>query len=191
MTRLWFAFACFARVLFDGSFAGRAWLARGELARSQDDAAKRQAAPELRSSPALPDPVPSPAAPVAPPDTSALQLLALLQTSGRFLDFLEEDVAAFADADLGAAARVVHEGCRKSVRQHVAITPVRAEEEGARVTVERGYDATATKLTGNVRGDGPWVGTVRHRGWRAGKLSLPTLLPGVDATVLAPAEVEL
>src|SRR5688500_12565958 len=78
--------------------------------------------------PALPPPKPmpeleketkkvEPTAPVlreASPD-AALQLLSLLQREGRFVDFIEEDVANYADAQIGAAARVVHEGCRKAL----------------------------------------------------------------------------
>jgi hypothetical protein len=52
---------------------------------------------------------------------AALQLLGLLQQEGRLVDFLEEDVSAYSDADVGAATRVVHEGCRKALRQHFTL----------------------------------------------------------------------
>ena len=123
-------------------------------------------------------------------DPSALVLLALLQREGRLVDFLEEDVSGARDADIGAAARSVHEGCRKALRAHVALVPVRGEDEGASVTLEAGFDATSNKLVGNVRGGAPYRGVVRHRGWRAASVSLPTLLAGADPTVIAPAEIE-
>jgi len=118
-----------------------------------------------------------------------LQLLALFQREGRFVDFLEEEVAGFSDADIGAAARVVHSGCRKALRDHVKLEPVRKEEEGAKVTLET--SPAEVKLTGNVAGSGPYTGTLRHRGWRATDVSLPIAVAGHDARIVAQAEVEL
>jgi hypothetical protein len=128
---------------------------------------------------------------VAGDGTSALQLLSLLQREGRFVDFLQQDIASFPDADVGAAARVVHEGCRKALRTHAEIAPVRGEEEGARVQLAAGFDANAVKLVGDVRGEPPYAGVLRHRGWRAKRLELPQVVGSYDAHILAPAEVEL
>jgi len=61
-----------------------------------------------------------------PTETAALQLLGLLQREARFVDFIQEDVAPYTDAEIGAAARVVHEGCRKMLREHFALAPVPA-----------------------------------------------------------------
>ena len=122
---------------------------------------------------------------------AALQLLGLLQRDGRFIDFIQEDVAAFSDADIGAAARVVHEGCRKVVREHFTLDPVRSEAEGARVTLEQGFDAASVRLTGNVVGDPPFQGTLTHKGWIARETKLPKLAVGHNVNILAPAEVEL
>mgnify|MGYP002665127542 FL=1 len=124
-------------------------------------------------------------------DTSALQLLGLLQREARFVDFVQEDVVAYTDAEVGAAARVVHEGCRKVLGAHFSIAPVRNEPEGSRVTLAAGFDATAVRLTGNVVGQAPFTGTLGHRGWRVTGSELPKLAPGHDAAVLAQAEVEL
>lgn len=122
---------------------------------------------------------------------SALQLLTLLQQEGRFVDFLEENVTAYSDADIGGAARVVHEGCRKVIREYLRIEPVREEAEGVRLTLPAGFDATAVRLTGNVVGQPPFTGTLMHRGWRVRQITLPKLAEGHDVRVLAPAEVEL
>ena len=122
---------------------------------------------------------------------SALQLLTLLQQEGRFVDFLEENVTAYSDADIGGAARVVHEGCRKVIREYLHIEPVREEAEGVRLTLPAGFDATAVRLTGNVVGQPPFTGTLMHRGWRVRQITLPKLAEGHDVRVLAPAEVEL
>lgn len=173
ITRLWFAWLCFFRVLFDPAFASRAWAARA-----------------LAPAPVPPSSTPA-AAPKPAPPTAALQLLALFQREGRLVDFLEQDIASFSDGDVGAAARVVHEGCRKALRAHATIEPVRSETEGSRVTLPPGFDAGEVKLIGDVRGDPPYTGALRHRGWRAARLELPAVLGSHEAPVLAPAEVEL
>jgi hypothetical protein len=181
VTRLWFAWVCFFRVLFDGAFATRAWDARE--VRALPSPAPAAEPPRLSA--------PKPAAVEPPSVTAALQLLALFQREGRLVDFLEQDLAGFADADIGGVARVVHEGCRKALREHVTIAAVRAEDEGAPVTLAAGFNPAEVKLSGNVAGSAPYQGVLRHRGWRATKTSLPVPVAGHDPQVLAPAEVEL
>jgi hypothetical protein len=140
--------------------------------------------------PEAPRPAPPAALQEAQPD-AALQLLGLLQREGRLVDFLQEDLAGFPDAQVGAAARVVHEGCRKALAEHFEIAPVRGEAEGARITLERGFDAGAVRLVGNVVGEPPFNGALTHRGWRVAAVRLPKVASGHDLRVLAPAEVEL
>lgn len=126
----------------------------------------------------------------ATPD-AALQLLGLLQRDARLIDFTQENLSSYSDADIGGAARVVHEGCCKVLREHFTITPVRQEAEGSRITLNDGFDARAIRLTGNVVGQAPFQGSISHRGWRATEIRLPKLAEGHDVTVLAQAEVEL
>jgi hypothetical protein len=141
---------------------------------------------------AKPAPLPQPAANLseAPPD-SALVLLGLLQQQGRFVDFLQEDITSYSDQEIGAAARVVHQGCHKVLKDYVAIAPVRTEAEGSRVTLERGFDPSAVRPVGNVVGEPPFTGALVHRGWRADELRLPKVTNSRDVNILAPAEVEL
>jgi len=122
---------------------------------------------------------------------AALQLLTLLQREARLIDFTQEDLSTYSDADVGGAARVVHEGCAKVLREHFSISPVRTEAEGSRITLAQGFDARAIRLTGNVVGQAPFTGSLGHRGWRATEVRLPKLADGFDASVLAQAEVEL
>jgi len=126
----------------------------------------------------------------ATPD-AALQLLGLLQKEARFIDFIKEDVTAFSDADIGAAARVVHEGCNKAINEHFTLDAVRSEQEGSRVTLAQGFDAAAVRLTGNIVGTAPFTGTLVHKGWQVTGIRLPKLTAGHNAAIVAPAEVEL
>ena len=122
---------------------------------------------------------------------AALQLLGLLQKEARFIDFAQEDVSQYADADIGAAARVVHEGCRKVLRQHFELESVRTETEGKRITLPKGFDAGSIRITGNIVGQAPFTGTLVHRGWKATEVKLPKITEGHDVKIVAPAEVEL
>ncbi len=126
-----------------------------------------------------------------PTDTAALQVLGLMQREARFVDFIQEDVAPYTDAEIGAAARVVHEGCRKVLRENFTIAPVRTEAEGSRITLPAGFDAAAVRLTGNVVGQAPFTGMLGHRGWQATEVKLPQLTDSKAANVIAQAEVEL
>ncbi len=145
--------------------------------------------PAPQASPPTPSPIPVPTQ--APSHDAALQLLGLLQREARLIDFTQEDVRAYSDADIGAAARVVHAGCRKVLDEHFSISPLRTEPEGSRVQLEAGFDARAIRLTGNVVGSAPYKGNLNHRGWRATDVRMPQLSAGHDVQVLAQAEVEL
>ncbi len=148
---------------------------------------------ELAAAPApVATPAPVPVTPLkgASPD-AALQLLALLQRDARLIDFTQESLSGYSDAEIGAASRLVHEGCAKVLREHFTLEPVRLEAEGSRLTLAEGFDARAIRLTGNVVGQAPFQGALSHRGWRATEVRLPQLTAQHDATVLAQAEVEL
>lgn len=121
----------------------------------------------------------------------ALALLALLQREGRLVDFLRESLDGHSDADIGAAARDVHRGCKKVLDQHLAFEPVMPGEEESKVAVPKGFDPAEIRLIGEAKGEPPYKGTLRHHGWRVTDTKLPTLADGIDRTVIAPAEVEL
>lgn len=139
---------------------------------------------------------PAPAEPVKPaeppkPSGAPLRLLALLQREGRLLDFLMEDVQAYNDAQIGAAVRDIHRTCRKALQDHLVLEPVLPDAEGADVTVPNGFDPAAIRLTGNVTGQPPFRGALRHHGWRVRQIKLGPPPSGQDEFVLQPAEVEL
>jgi len=171
LVRLWLAVVCWFRIVFDPRFAARV------VALRSDSALPAAERPPLAN---RPDPVNA---------AQALHLLSLLQREGRLIDFCEEDLAGFSDAQVGAAARTVHDGCRKAVREAFTLIPVRAEPEGSPVTLAAGFDPRAVRLTGNVTGSPPFSGVLRHHGWKAAQIRMPAA--SGDSTVIAPAEVEL
>ncbi|MGR9088259.1 MAG: DUF2760 domain-containing protein [Gammaproteobacteria bacterium] len=122
---------------------------------------------------------------------AALQLLGLLQSHARFIDFIKEDIAAYSDADIGVAARVVHEGCTKAINEHFTLAPVRSEQEGSKITLPKGFDAASVRMTGNIVGEAPFTGTLIHKGWQVTSVHLPKLTQGYNANIIAAAEVEL
>ena len=120
-----------------------------------------------------------------------MQLLGLLQKEARFIDFIEEDIAAYSDADIGIAARVVHEGCSKAIKEHFTLAPVRSEAEGNKITLQHGFDASTVRLTGHIVGNAPFTGSLIHKGWQVTSVRLPKLTQGYNAAIIAAAEVEL
>ena len=126
-------------------------------------------------------------------EAEIVSFLATLQERGRLVDFLMEDITTYQDAQVGAAARVVHEGCKAALRDHFKIRSVREEDEGSSVTIPTGYAADEYRLIGNIRGAGPFSGRLVHRGWKTEWVKLPRIVR-VDADrlpTIAPAEVEL
>lgn len=181
--RLPLAFGAFFSTLGNPAFAGQVLALREPAAPPAEAPAPAPAA--------APAPTPAPVILKEASPDAALQLLALFQRDARLIDFTQEDLSGYSDADIGGAARVVHEGCSKVLREHFSLAPVRLEAEGSRLTLPQGFDARAVRLTGNVVGQAPFTGQLSHRGWRAIEVRLPKLAEGHDATVLAQAEVEL
>lgn len=122
---------------------------------------------------------------------AAMQLLALMQQEARLIDFLKEDLTSFSDEEVGAAARVIHTGGQKVLSDYVTLEHIRNEDEETRITIEEGFNPQQVRLTGNVTGNAPFHGTLVHKGWKASAMNLPKLAENYDATVIAPAEVEL
>ncbi|ABM03061.1 conserved hypothetical protein [Psychromonas ingrahamii 37] len=122
---------------------------------------------------------------------AALQLLTLLQQEARFIDFTQEDLSTYSDADIGAVARVVHEGSKKILNDYFTLEAIRSEEEETSISISEGFNASEVRLTGNVVGHAPFNGTLIHKGWKVSEVKLPKLAAGHDASIIAPAEVEL
>ena len=183
MRRIWLAIRAFFIVLFNAEAARRVELALLEAA-----AEPRAAEPPQPAA----VPVKRAAAPKAPARSEALTLLAALQREARLVEFLQEPLSGYSDAQIGAAVRDVHRDCRAVLDRMFAIEPVRDEPEGAEIDVPEGFDAGRFRLTGNVGGQPPLRGRPAHHGWQAARCELPAWT-GSDAAarVIAPAEVEV
>lgn len=120
-------------------------------------------------------------------DRSHLRLLYLLQKQGRLVDFLKEDISAFSDAEVGAAVRKIHAETRKTLEEYVRLRPLFPDEEGSVVNIPEGYDKMHIKVVGKVKGNAPYKGILRHKGWKAEKEELES----GGNLVVCPAEVEI
>jgi len=168
-----YAFRAFFSLIFHGRIA--------------DDILADFAPPE--AVPTAPAPAPAVPPPVESSDRAA-QLLAILQRDGRLVDFLMEDLTPYQDAQVGAAVRDVHRGCREALDKYASLAPVLDLEEGSTVNVDGDNEPARIKVVGNVAGAPPYRGILRHRGWEVARLALPPL-PATGRTVVAPAEVEV
>lgn len=131
-------------------------------------------------------------APKPPSQSEALTLLAALQREARLIDFLQEDLAEYADDQIGAAVREVQRDSAKVLDRLFAFRPILAAEEGSPIDLPADFDAGRFRLTGNVTGSGPYRGTVQHHGWEATKCDLPSYTGSpAAAKTIAPAEVEI
>ena len=126
-------------------------------------------------------------------DAAVVNFLSLLQEKGRLVDFLMDDITGYSDAQVGAASRVLHEGCKAVLTEHFGIRPMREESEGSKVTVPPGYAADEYRLIGRIRGEAPFAGTLVHHGWKTEWAKLPRLIRSTADRLpaIAPAEVEL
>jgi len=170
-TRLPFAFRCFFSLLLQGTIPQDVLQTLGVSKSSPVKALGDKPAPESLD--------------------RAIQVLALFQRDGRLVDFLTEDVAPYPDAQLGAAVRSIHTSCRQVLDRYLKLEPVLDSDEDQLLTVPAGFDPAAIKLVGNVTGEPPFRGLLRHRGWRVAEVNLPSLPQGTGRAIVAPAEVEL
>lgn len=125
------------------------------------------------------------------PEAIAVRAISVFQAEGRLFDFLSEDIDGYQDAEVGAAVREIHRGCRRALKDHYQVTPVRSEDEESLITVPEGYDPSEIRLVGNVVGKPPFSGTLKHKGWKVEVVRLPNIPDGKGAKVIVPAEVEV
>ena len=181
--RIVFAFRCFLSILFRSAIPG-------DIARKLLEPAASAEQVQVPAGPAD-SRLKEAERPASDSLDRAVQMLAILQRDGRLIDFLSENISAYPDAQLGAAVRTIHETCRQALDRYVKLEPVLDSEEDQPIMVATGFDRAAIKLIGNVAGEPPLRGFLRHRGWRVKELNLPPLPQAAGRMVIAPAEVEL
>ena len=126
-----------------------------------------------------------------PMHIGACRLMSILQDSGRLIDFLQEDITGYPDAQIGAAVRYIHDDCRDALRECITLAPVMSENEGEAVVVSEGFDPSEIRLTGHITGGPPFEGILQHSGWKVTRIGLPAPPKGQKHTVIVPAEVEI
>ena len=140
-------------------------------------------------------PAPAPIQPPAPfanqSEAEIVAFFGLLQEKGRLIDFLMEDIARYEDAEVGAAARVIHQGCQQVLQEYFSISAISEAQEGAQVTVPAGYSPDHYRLVGKLTGNPPFTGTLLHKGWKTEFVKLPRIVTTERLPPIAPAEVEL
>jgi hypothetical protein len=140
-------------------------------------------------------PAPAPIQPPAPAahqaEAEIVAFFGLLQEKGRLVDFLMEDITPYEDAEVGAAARVIHQGGRQVLQEYFHVTPISEAAEGTQVTVPAGYATDQFRLVGKLTGEPPFTGTLLHKGWKTEFVKLPRIVNPERLPSIAPAEVEL
>lgn len=179
MGRIGLAFRLFFRVLFDAALAERARPLLAGVATAEP------------SGPVVAAPAPKPAK-RAPARNDALNLLAMLQREARLVDFLQEEIAAYSDEQIGAAVRDVHRDSKAALERVFALRPIREDPEGSTLELDGEFDAARYRLTGCVPERPPFRGALAHHGWQATHCVLPEFSGGENAAlIVAPAVVEV
>lgn len=181
-------FEVFGTYLVAASLALALWLVLKAMA-------FQETAPVEEIETAVAEPAAAPERPPAPKNAAEAEVIAVLgalQTKGRLVDFLMDDIGKYSDAQVGAAARVVHQGCKAAFDELFSIEAVSPDQEGATVSVSA--DAGVNyRLVGALSGDGPHAGVLVHKGWKATRVNLPRVIKREDDGLppIAPAQVEV
>jgi Domain of unknown function (DUF2760) len=177
--RILLAFRSFFNILFHGALSDATLT---ELGLSRRGGARPAPGTAQAAAPA--------AAPAVKVTDGALQILSILQRDSRLIDFVMEDISAYSDDQVGAAVRGLHDQARECLARYVSLSPVIDGVEGTYTKAPAG-DSAVVKFIGNVPAGAPPGGVLRHKGWRAAKMDLPPLNPKQDASIIAPAEIEI
>lgn len=126
-------------------------------------------------------------------DAAVLMFLRVLQEKSRLLDFALTDIARLPDAQVGAAARVVHQGLRGILQDSFDIKPIANESEGQSLKLPEDFDSSRYRILQQSVTEQKPQGVILHRGWEVKRMNLPRTLrrPGDPLpSVLAPVEIE-
>ncbi len=123
--------------------------------------------------------------------SDAIGLLAALQREARFVDLVQEPLADYSDAQIGAAARDVLRDCHEVLSRMFALQPVIDAAENEPIETPVQVNAGRLRVSGHVTGEPPFRGRLVHHGWEATRCELPRWSGDAEAVhVIAPAEIE-
>jgi len=127
-----------------------------------------------------------------PAKNDAVILLSLLQRESRLIDFIKENMDSYSDAQIGAAVRSIHRDCGKTLDRIFGIDKLLNNEEGDTIEMPDKIDSEIYSLSGNLTGNPPFKGKLRHFGWRITKCELPKWSgKSENISVISAAEVEV
>jgi hypothetical protein len=173
--RLVIAIRAFFAALFDRQAAEK-------IGQALED---RTAAP---AEPTLPAPTKPASAATKPARSDAVTLLSALQREARLVDLIQEDLANFSDAQVGAAARPCLQQCAATLQRLLSLTSVVDAQEGE--TIDVGSDASPARYQWIGEGTTS-TGKLVHHGWLAAKIELPKWTgEASDSKIVAPAQVQ-
>jgi phosphoglycolate phosphatase-like HAD superfamily hydrolase len=123
-----------------------------------------------------------------PARDTAVTLLATLQREARLVDLIQEDLAKYSDAQVGAAARPCLQQCAGVLDRLLGLRPLLDASEGDSVDV--GEHPSPTRYQWIGEGSGA-TGKLVHHGWQATKVEFPTWTGDVaDAKIIAAAQIQ-
>ena len=135
-----------------------------------------------------PKAIDAPPEPKKPTRSEAITLLSALQREARLIDLIQEDLASFSDAQVGAAARPCLQSSAATLKRLVDLKPVCDSGEGS--SVEIGSNESPAKYQWVGEGTST-TGSLVHHGWQASRVELPQWNGDAsDAMVISPAQVQ-
>ena len=128
------------------------------------------------------------------PGRELVNFISLLQSKGRFVDFLMEDITKYNDGQVGSVARFVHQGCSSIIKDLFDIAPIYVGHEGENVKLDE-HNPALFKLSGKVADSPPYNGKVVHKGWISKNLKVPKFADinkeFKKELIITPAEIEI
>ena len=140
------------------------------------------ALPEAKS------PVAEPAPPKIASRSDAITLLATLQREARLIDLVKENLSAYSDAQIGAAARPCLQQCAATLERVMSVQPIVSANDGSMIDVPESAGPARYQWIGEGSGTN---GKLVHHGWKVDQLELPQWTgPHQDSGVVAPVQVQ-
>ncbi len=120
--------------------------------------------------------------------SDAVTLLATLQREARLVDLIKEDLSAYGDAQIGAAARPCLKQCAATLERLFDLHPIETYADSAMVQIPQGASTMAYQWIGEGSGS---TGKLIHHGWQVTRVELPKWTGNdQDAKIVAPVQIQ-